>query len=416
MSDESKKKPKSPIPLSPPAPTDPALIEPTLEGEWQPDWTAEEMDRELDSDRPESLFAPEAASIEEESGEEPEDLSFDLYQPPTPPPTPMPLSSEEDALTGAEQREGLMRWDEALTLEGQVEAILFAAPKPLTVAELGEILQDEEGLPALSEIEKIVSSLSKLYRERSGGFRLEHEKGLGFQFRTVPAAAPLMERMFASRQRPLSRAALETLAIIAYRQPATRADIEYIRGVDAGSIIKNLLERELIACVGRKEDAGRPMMFGTSSEFLRVFRIQSLSDLPPLSAFQPAADVMAEAMHRLEQGDHEVDVETFIEDPEQEHPDVSEGLALVSVPDDFTASEAAFQVRDSDTQAPPGDLRSGARFDAEGIDQDDRRDKDQDPKVALPARSGLETGSRTDAGGREDLDQRPREQGDGHED
>ncbi len=406
MSDVSKKKTKHPSPQTVETDLEPTeQMDASIEGEWEPDWTAEEIDRELDSDRPESLFAPESPSFEEEGEEEPEDLSFDLYEAPVAEETP-----------DAEVREGLMRWDEALTLEGQVEAVLFAAPKPLSVSELGEILQDEEGLPDLGEIEKVVNSLSKLYKERNGGFRLEHDKGVGFQFRTVPAAAPLMERMFASRQRPLSRAALETLAIIAYQQPATRADIEHIRGVDAGSIIKNLLERELIACVGRKDDAGRPMMFGTSAEFLRVFRIQSLDDLPPLSAFQPAPDVMAEAMHRLEEGEHEIDVETFIEDPEQEAPSVSQGLGLRAVSDEFAASEAAFQVRDSDTQAPAGDPRSGARFDAKGIDQDDRRYENQDPEVAFSAGSSVEEGGRTDARRRENLDQRPREQGDGDKD
>lgn len=373
------------------------------EEEWKPDWTAEEMELELDSDRPENLFAPEIID-DEEAFEEPLSLSLDAEEIPVPRAAPEPVS------------EGLMRWDEALTLEGQVEAILFAAPKPLSLSEVADILQNEEGLPLQSEIDGVIQNLFRLYRERSGGFRLEHDKGVGYQFRTVPAAAPLMERMFSSRQRPLSRAALETLAIIAYRQPVTRADIEYIRGVDAGSIIKNLLERELIACVGRKEDAGRPMMFGTSAEFLRVFRIQSLNDLPPLSAFQPPPEMMAEAMNRLELGDDEVDVEAFIEDPSEEKPEVSEGLSLVPVSDDFAAVSPPFQVRDSDTQNDPAETRSGARFDAKGIDQDDRRDQDQDSEMAFPAGPGVAPRSREDAGGGTDLDQRPREHGDGDED
>jgi segregation and condensation protein B len=153
------------------------------------------------------------------------------------------------------------------------------------------------------------------YRERGGGFRLENLRKHGYQFRTVQAASPLMARMFASRPRPLSRAALETLAIIAYRQPVTRADVEFIRGVDSGSIIKNLLDRELVACVGRREDAGRPMLFGTSAEFLKVFNLQSLDELPPLSSFQPAQDVIREAKSRLNHGfdDVESDVTQLIE-------------------------------------------------------------------------------------------------------
>ena len=109
----------------------------------------------------------------------------------------------------------------------------------------------------------------------------------------------LMERMFAQKARPLSRAAQETLSIIAYRQPVTRADIEYIRGVDAGSIIKNLLDRELIRCLGRKDDIGRPMLFGTTDEFLRVYQLSSLKELLPLESFQPSSETIKKAMDRI---------------------------------------------------------------------------------------------------------------------
>ncbi|RYZ62950.1 MAG: SMC-Scp complex subunit ScpB, partial [Proteobacteria bacterium] len=133
-----------------------------------------------------------------------------------------------------DDRQGLMRWDEAITLEAQVECIIFATPKPISVSEIAELLADDDGIePSHASIETHAQQLQRLYKERNGGFRLEYDKGAGYQFRTVPAAAPLMERMFSSRQRPLSRAAHETLAIIAYRQPCTRADIEFIRGVDA---------------------------------------------------------------------------------------------------------------------------------------------------------------------------------------
>jgi segregation and condensation protein B len=121
-----------------------------------------------------------------------------------------------------------------------------------------------------------------------------------------------MERMFATRPRSLSRAAQETLAIIAYRQPVTRADIEFIRGVDAGSIIKNLLERDLIRCVGRREISGRPMLFGTTDEFLRVYQLAKLTDLPPLASFQPSYDTQ-EALASLNIDD-EVDIDAFVSD------------------------------------------------------------------------------------------------------
>ena len=137
-----------------------------------------------------------------------------------------------------------------------------------------------------------------------------------------------MERLFSSRPRPLSRAALETLSVIAYRQPVTRADIEFIRGVDAGSIIKNLLDRELIACVGRKEDSGRPMLFGTTKEFLKVFSLNTLSDLPPLAAFQPSAEVVGDALKKMN-GEEEVDVEGFVGDETREEPSIGDGVSEI---------------------------------------------------------------------------------------
>jgi hypothetical protein len=116
------------------------------------------------------------------------------------------------------------------------------------------------------------------------------------------------------------------LSIIAYRQPVTRADVEYIRGVDAGNIIKNLMDRNLVACVGRKEDAGRPMVFGTTDEFLKIFRINSLNDLPPLSSFQPAPDLIAQAQDMLAQREDMVDVEPYIADMEKPAALVSGGV------------------------------------------------------------------------------------------
>lgn len=201
--------------------------------------------------------------------------------------------------------------EEMLSLEAKVEAILFASPKPVKPAEIEELIGDE-GTNS-KDIVHALDRLTEFYETRSGGFKLEYLKNLGYQFRTVAAAGPIMERMFSSRPRPLSRAAMETLAIIAYRQPTTRAEIEFIRGVDAGSILKNLLERDLVKCVGRKADAGRPMVFGTTDEFLRVFRLGSLEELPSLDSFQTDPELIKTAMEKLN-SEEAVSVEGFIAD------------------------------------------------------------------------------------------------------
>lgn len=197
---------------------------------------------------------------------------------------------------------------ETLSLLAKVEAIIFASPKPIKSAEICELLREEH---TPHDIELVLQDLMQIYSTRRGGFRLEFIKSLGYQFQTIEVAAPLMERMFASRPRPITKAGLETLAIIAYRQPVTRAEVEYIRGVDAGSIFKNLLDKGLIACVGRKQDAGRPMLFGTTDEFLKVFRLRSLRELPSLESFQPAPDMVKEANQNID-GQKAVDVEPFI--------------------------------------------------------------------------------------------------------
>lgn len=200
-------------------------------------------------------------------------------------------------LTATEEVVQDLNFSEDISLSAKVEAIIFASPVPVKLPEIMEFLQD----PMLTtrEVMEVIDQLIRQYDARGGGFRLEHIRGGGFQFQTVKAASQLMERMFSNRPRPLSRAAQETLAIIAYRQPVTRTDIEFIRGVDAGSILKNLLERELVQCVGRREIAGRPMIFGTTDEFLRVYQLRSLEDLPPLEAFQPSNDVIKSAIGKL---------------------------------------------------------------------------------------------------------------------
>jgi segregation and condensation protein B len=201
-----------------------------------------------------------------------------------------------------------------LRLEARIEAVVFAAQKPLKTVEILEILAD----PALTEdhVQTSLDQLVEFYEDRCGGFGLRYLKRLGYQFQTSEAAGAIMERMFASRPRPISRAALETLSIIAYRQPVTRAEVEFIRGVDAGSIFKTLLERELIKCVGRKEIIGRPMLFGTTDNFLTVFNLSSIKDLPPLESFQPSREAMQGALEKIEGGDDGLltDVEEYIAD------------------------------------------------------------------------------------------------------
>ncbi len=186
-----------------------------------------------------------------------------------------------------------------MKLEAAVEAIVFASPKPIALTEIVELLETQESVTTQSVHESLLA-LQQHYEQRNGGICLRIFDGAEAQFQTTEPFQDLMQRMFSKRPRPLSRAAQETLAIVAYRQPVTRADIEFIRGVDAGSILKNLLERDLVQCVGRKEDAGRPLLFGTTEEFLRVYGLASLADLVPIESFQPERDKLEKAFDRID--------------------------------------------------------------------------------------------------------------------
>ena len=169
-----------------------------------------------------------------------------------------------------------------MSLQARIEAVIFAAPQPLTAKAIVTVLDDAE--VSVEQVDAVCQQLSEHYREREGGFELV--KNGGYRFQTVSSAATMLRRLGKSYTRPLSRAALETLAVVAYRQPLTRAEIEYIRGVESGNLVRTLLERELLVCVGRKDSAGKPLLFAVGPRFLQVFGLHDLQELPPLESFQ----------------------------------------------------------------------------------------------------------------------------------
>lgn len=161
-------------------------------------------------------------------------------------------------------------------LEQRVEAALLSMERPMTAARLAEAL-GEVGTGAVNDA---VASLNKQYEKTARSFRIEQLAG-GWQILTLPKYAEVLELLHKTRARTqLSVAALETLAIIAYKQPVLRTEIETIRGVVCGEVIRSLLERNLVKIAGRAEEIGRPMLYGTTSHFLEVFGLASLKDLP----------------------------------------------------------------------------------------------------------------------------------------
>ena len=170
----------------------------------------------------------------------------------------------------------------ALVLEAFVESLLFVADGPVPVARIAEAL---EVTPR--EVEAALTALGEVYAATHRGLSLQRFRDK-VQLTTTPAAASAVERFLGlAATAPLSRAALETLAIIAYQQPVTRPRIEAVRGVNSDSVLKTLLSKGLIEEVGRTEGPGRPVLYATTPEFLQYFGLSALTDLPPLNLDQP---------------------------------------------------------------------------------------------------------------------------------
>lgn len=162
-----------------------------------------------------------------------------------------------------------------------IESILFIAGEPLTIDALKDIVELD-----IPEIERLVNELISEYSLKNSGLFILEVAG-GVQMVTNPASAPWIKKLLATAvPTRLSQQSLETLTIIAYKQPIIKAEIEAIRGVNSDGVVKTLLERRLIKILGRKEVPGRPLMYGTTKDFLQSFGLKDLSELPTLKEFQ----------------------------------------------------------------------------------------------------------------------------------
>ena len=166
-------------------------------------------------------------------------------------------------------------------LRSVLESLLFAAETPLTVHRLSEVLGGIEK----KEIVAVLEELQAEYETAGRGFRLIEVAG-GYQMRTPKENADWVKSLFRGRPARISRATLETLAIIAYKQPIIRAEIEVIRGVDVDGVLSTLLERRLVRIVARKDVPGRPFLYGTTTEFLELFNLKDLANLPTLKEME----------------------------------------------------------------------------------------------------------------------------------
>ena len=166
-------------------------------------------------------------------------------------------------------------------IKSVVESLLFVAEGPQSLQRFGEILDSVDR----ATLHSVMNEIQADYESQNRGIRLVEVAG-GYQLRTAKANADWVKKYLGGRPARMSKATLETLAIIAYRQPITRAEVEAIRGVDVDGVVTTLLERNLIRAVARKDVPGRPFLYGTTPEFLQLFNLKDLSQLPTLKEME----------------------------------------------------------------------------------------------------------------------------------
>ena len=171
-----------------------------------------------------------------------------------------------------------------------IEAILFVSDEPVVIKTMRDVFPDLKD----KEIRELTDELAAEYKSDSKRGIFVEEVAGGWQFRTKPDLAPWLKRLKKVKPVKLSQAGLETLAIVAYKQPVTRPEIEGIRGVESGGVLQKLLDKKMIKIMGKKDAPGKPIVYGTTREFLEVFSLKDLSNLPTLKEIKDLAETKAE--------------------------------------------------------------------------------------------------------------------------
>lgn len=224
---------------------------------------------------------------------------------------PLPGRDDLDEPTVSASGEALEEVDRALLqrkhLRGLVEALVFASDAPIKPNELAKLASAPQKV-----VKELLAELRQDYSTR--GMHLDEVAG-GWVFRTSPQYAPFVRDLTKQKPVRLTRAQVETLAIIAYRQPMTRPEIDDVRGVDSGPVLKLLLERDLVRILGKRDEPGRPLIYGTTTHFLEFFGLRSLKDLPTLREFTELSDE-SRATYEDELGEPPTDAERMAAEAE----------------------------------------------------------------------------------------------------
>ncbi len=262
--------------------------------------------------------------------------------------------------------------------QASVEAMLIASNAPLTAARMAAVAE----LPQ-AEVRGAIAALNERYEQTGAAYRIEEVAG-GFLIMTLPEHQGVLNRLLqAHKETQLSQPAMETLAVVAYRQPVMRADIEAIRGVACGEVLRGLLDKQLVKIVGRAEVLGRPMLYGTTRRFLEIFGLASLDDLPNVEELKSGdkpvppkseAAVAAEPALESEQGQAPAEQEQ----PVAQGSEQEQAAAASASPSDPAGEEFFDPAADADAEGSDDDDEDDWDDDDDEDDDDDGWDDDED--------------------------------------
>lgn len=254
----------------------------------------------------------------------------------------------------------------------RLEAVLFLAEGPLSSRKIAQLANLADG----TEARTLVGALNRLYDAEDCAFRAVEVAG-GFQLMTRPEFAPWLRRLrTAPVEVRLSAPALETLAVVAYRQPVLRADVEAIRGVQCGEILRQLMDRDLVRIAGRSEDLGRPFLYGTTRQFLQVFGLRHLDELPSLETLQ--ALELPEPPADVQNGQETTPIgQATVTSQTEEESNVKSQDHRAVVPDDVDET-AIVALEDGQTALPLRGEDDPKDYDDDDFDEDDYDDEDLD--------------------------------------
>ncbi len=247
------------------------------------------------------------------------------------------LEMELDYLDDEKQEDKLWQARTGLdfdTLCGAIETVIFMSDKPVAINKIKSLI--DEDMP-LRVIHESITRLQEEYETRHHGLRLV-EVAEGYQFRTKATYSKYVQDLFKVNSLVLSPTALEVLAIIAYKQPVAKTEVDKIRGVDSGHIVRGLIDKRLVKVVGRSDEMGRPVLYGTTPEFLEVFNLANIDELPPEHELEEQIENNVGKISDIKNIVHDGDKERFVFDEIDELDDLAASIKEIAADTDFTSA------------------------------------------------------------------------------